>query len=50
MATGSGDTTIRLWDMLTETPIATLKGHKNWVLCLAWSPDCKHIASGSHDG
>ncbi|CAD8066103.1 unnamed protein product [Paramecium sonneborni] len=50
LATGSGDTTIRLWDMLTETPIATLQGHKNWVLCLAWSPDCKYIASGSHDG
>lgn len=27
-----------------------LSGHKNWVLYLAWSPDCKHLVSGSKSG
>ena len=50
MATGSGDTSIRIWDILTETPIATMNGHKNWVLCLSWSPDCLYIVSGDMNG
>lgn len=29
---------------------AWLQGHKNWVLCLAWSPDAKYLVSGSMDG
>jgi ribosome assembly protein 4 len=49
LATGSGDSTVRIWDIDTETPIHTCEGHSNWVLCLAWSPDCKLIASGSKD-
>mmetsp|Transcript_10532 Transcript_10532/g.9082 ORF Transcript_10532/g.9082 Transcript_10532/m.9082 type:complete len:178 (+) Transcript_10532:520-1053(+) len=27
----------------------TCEGHRKWVLNLAWSPDCKMIASGSMD-
>ncbi|CAG8636567.1 795_t:CDS:10, partial [Paraglomus occultum] len=49
LATGSGDTTVRIWDLNTETPQFTLSGHKNWVLCIAWSPDGKVLASGSMD-
>jgi len=45
----SGDTTVRIWDLNTETPQFTLSGHKNWVLCIAWSPDGKVLASGSMD-
>lgn len=26
------------------------QGHKNWVLCLAWSPDAKLLVSGGMDG
>ena len=26
-----------------------MKGHKNWILCVAWSPDAKVIATGSMD-
>ncbi len=30
--------------------VCALQGHKNWVLCLAWSPDGKYVISGSMDG
>lgn len=43
------DATVRLWDLNTETPFKTLEGHTNWVLCIAWSPDGKKIASGGKD-
>lgn len=50
LASGSGDTTVRLWDLHTQTPLYTLTGHKNWVLCLAWSADSKKLASGDKSG
>ncbi len=50
LASGSGDTTLRLWDLTTETPQYTLTGHKQWVLCVAWSPDSKKVASSCKAG
>uniref|UniRef100_A0A0D9XTS9 NLE domain-containing protein n=2 Tax=Leersia perrieri TaxID=77586 RepID=A0A0D9XTS9_9ORYZ len=50
LASGSGDTTVRFWDLNTQTPLFTCKGHKNWVLCIAWSPDGNHLVSGSKSG
>eukprot|EP00347_Sterkiella_histriomuscorum_P017718 403348260 len=49
LASGSGDTTVRIWDLLTETPLETCVGHKHWVLFVSFSPDCKRIASGGMD-
>jgi ribosome assembly protein 4 len=49
LATGSGDSTVRLWDLSTETPLHTMKGHSSWVLAVAWSPLCQIIASGGMD-
>lgn len=49
MVTGAGDNTARVWDCDTQTPMATLSGHQNWVLCVAWSPDGETIATGSMD-
>ncbi|KAJ2773532.1 ribosome assembly [Coemansia nantahalensis] len=49
LASGSGDTTVRIWDLATETPRFTCKGHKNWVLSIAWAPNGKVLASGSMD-
>lgn len=50
LASGSGDTTVRLWDTTTQTPMHTCKGHRNWVLSLAWSPDALKLASGCRNG
>lgn len=49
MASGSGDSTARIWDCDTGTPLHTLKGHTSWVLAVAWSPDDTTIATGSMD-
>ncbi|KAJ1863117.1 ribosome assembly [Coemansia sp. RSA 989] len=49
LASGSGDTTVRIWDLSTETPRVTCKGHRNWVLCIAWAPNAQVLASGSMD-
>eukprot|EP01111_Echinosteliopsis_oligospora_P004829 TRINITY_DN1791_c0_g1_i1.p1 TRINITY_DN1791_c0_g1~~TRINITY_DN1791_c0_g1_i1.p1 ORF type:complete len:474 (-),score=94.41 TRINITY_DN1791_c0_g1_i1:15-1436(-) len=50
LVTGSGDTTVRIWDINTETPRFTCKGHTNWVLVTSFSPNGKYIASGGMDG
>ncbi|KAK2774628.1 hypothetical protein FQN52_004241 [Onygenales sp. PD_12] len=49
MVTGSGDATARIWDCDTGTPVHTLKGHKDWILAVSWSPNEQIIATGSMD-
>ena len=50
LATGSGDTNARLWDLNTETPSHVLSGHKGWVLCVEWEAMERKVATGGHDG
>lgn len=50
LASGSGDTTVRFWDLTTETPRFTCTGHRQWVLCVSWSPDSTKLASSCKNG
>jgi len=58
LASGSGDGTIKLWDVQSQRKwwdvrsqreIATLTGHSSRVWSLAFSPDGRTLASGSWD-
>eukprot|EP01135_Chromosphaera_perkinsii_P003492 Nk52_evm18s245 gene=Nk52_evmTU18s245 len=49
LASGSGDCTVRFWDIHTQTPRHTCKAHKNWVLCIEWTRDAKYVISGGMD-
>ena len=49
MVSGSGDSTARIWDCDTGTPLHTLKGHTSWVLAVSYSPNNAFVATGSMD-
>ena len=49
LATGSWDGTVKLWDVVTERDIATLKGHTGPVSSVAFSSDGSTLATGSWD-
>ncbi len=49
LASGSQDSTIKLWDIATKENIATLR-HTHRVRSVAFSTDSKTLASGAHDG
>jgi len=50
LASGSADTTIRIWDTCTSTPKTTLTAHKSQILALAWDAEMKFLISADKDG
>ncbi|MFD5386440.1 WD40 repeat domain-containing protein [Streptomyces sp. NPDC127074] len=49
LASGSTDSTVRLWDVATGRLRATLTGHTDVVESVAFSPEGRTLASGSFD-
>jgi WD40 repeat protein/transcriptional regulator with XRE-family HTH domain len=48
-STGSGDQTVKLWEVTSLRLLHTLPGHADQSRCVAWSPDSGTLAYGSSD-
>ena len=48
LASGSRDSTVKLWDVATHTNIATLEGHRGNVHSVSFSPNGTLLASGGY--
>lgn len=49
LASGSSDTTIRIWNTSTGQQLDIILGHQLDVTSVAWHPDGRHLLSGSSD-
>jgi WD40 repeat protein len=49
VASGSEDSTVRLWDVQTGVARGMLEGHSSYINTVAFSPDSQLVASGSGD-
>jgi WD40 repeat protein len=50
LATGSTDSTVRVWDLATGRELAHLRGHRNEVITVRFSPDGRTLATACADG
>ncbi|PHH52104.1 Vegetative incompatibility protein HET-E-1 [Ceratocystis fimbriata CBS 114723] len=49
LASGSLDTTVKIWDATSGACLQTLEGHDHYVTSVAFSTDGQRLASGSYD-
>lgn len=49
LVSASYDTSLKIWNVMTEELLYTLRDHTHYVRCVSWSPDGKYIASGGDD-
>lgn len=49
LVSGSGDQTIKLWDLKTNQELKTLKGHQSIIETVLFTPDQKFLISASWD-
>jgi len=49
VVTGSEDLTLKLWDTVRRSKVATFCGHRKGVTACAFSPDSKRVVSGGDD-
>ncbi|CAN5634101.1 hypothetical protein BH11PLA2_BH11PLA2_24960 [soil metagenome] len=49
IATGSEDSTVRLWDTVSGQELLTFKGHTSVVKSVVFSPDGHRLFSGGWD-
>jgi WD40 repeat protein len=49
LISGSGDKTIKVWDMANGTCIRTLSGHTDWINSLVYDATHNRLISGSDD-
>lgn len=47
---GSEDTTVRIWDVVTGRCLRTLVGQVAPVTCVAFAPDARNVIAGADDG
>ena len=50
LASGGNDGIVRLWNVATAAPIASLRGHDGAVRSIDWSLDGRRLVSGAEDG
>jgi WD40 repeat protein len=50
LASASGDTTVKLWDVASGRALRTLSGHNGFVESVAFSPGGESLVSGCQDG
>merc|ERR1711988_1496189 len=49
LASGSRDSTVRIWDVMSGECVHVLNGHSDEVDSVCYSPDGKTLASGSNN-